>query len=408
MGYLQQQIIHIQAFGSVALLVGFLVAATLLQTRASAQSKKYLETLSPAVRETDLFKSAAGYVERRNVSLINVFTGPGHAVPVWFLILVVLAGSLLTYFGAEFIADGNTKSYVLGGAYATRVGPIDPGLKQYQSGTVFVVSMAFLGAYIWTIASLLRRINNYDMRPNTYYFLSIRILTACLVAVIARHMADALPALSGLLPGNRAASTNAALGGSVVNAGAPWVLAALGFVIGLKPNLFLSELWQASADKLLGKLPRQRPPTPASLPQELPLSMLQGLVDDKIERLIELDIDSCQKLATENAIVVWLRTTYNLDIILDWVAQAQLCVLFDGDKVEPLRKLGIRDIFAYFAAITDRDAREAVKDEIAIPLAIINSHVTVIGENPAFQRLNQLRKAVQIDRPVQAGLALAA
>jgi hypothetical protein len=374
-----QQIIHLQAVGSVILLVGFLVATTLLQQRSMLQSADVLNTAPPRVKQTDLFTSATAYFERRKVP--NLFTSSSHDVPVWFLILVVLFCSVATYFGAEFFANADTPSYVLGGAYAVGSEVADASLKKYQSGTVFIGSMAFLGAYIWTIANLVNRINNNDMSPTTYYFLSIRILTACLVAGVARHMAEAVPGLHDVI----ALKSDPA--------GFPVGLAVLGFLIGWNPTLWIRELLLQGAKLFHLQTATQRPASQANLPQDMALTMVQGMVDDKIQRLMELDVDNCQKLAEENAVLLWVRTSYNLELIADWVAQAQLCTRFEDDKIESLRRVGIRDIFDYRAAIAADPARAAVESVLQIPLDIIANHATGIDGDPAFQRLRQLRNA---------------
>jgi hypothetical protein len=378
--YLVQQIIHVQAIVSVVLLVGFLVATTLLQQRTMMRSTEVLQTAPQRVTQTDLYASALAYFKRRQVP--NLFTSTSHLVPVWFLILVVFTCSIATFFGAEYFADATTPSYVLGGAYATGSHVADAGLMKYQSGTVFVGSMAFLGAYIWTIATLMNRINNNDTNPTTYYYLSIRILTACLVAGIARHMAEAVPFLRDVISLKSDPE------------GFPVGLAVLGFLIGWNPTLWIQELLNQGAKLFKLQTIAQRQAAQQNLPQDMALTMVQGMADDKIERLMELDVDNCQKLAEENAIILWLRTSYNLELITDWVAQAQLCTRFEDDKVESLRRVGIRDIFDYVAAIANDPALTAVQGVLQIPLGIITNHATEIAADPAYKQLQQLRTAL--------------
>ena len=169
----------------------------------------------------------------------------------------------------------------------------------------------------------------------------------------------------------------------------------LGFLIGWNPTLWINQLTHWGAKLLKLETPRQRQAAQANLPQDMALSMLQGMVDDKIERLIEIDIDNCQKLAEENAVIVWLRTAYNLELIADWVAQAQLCIRFEDNKILALRQVGIRDIFGYVAAISDDAARAAVQTVLQIPAPIIANHALAIAADPAFERLRQLRVALQ-------------
>jgi hypothetical protein len=379
--FFMSQIVHLQAASSVFLLTGFLVAAIFLQQRALAQSGAVLLTASDRVRGTELFQSAHAYFERRRIR--NPFLNRTYAIPVWFLILVVLFGSFFAYFGAEYFADAETPSYVLGGAYAVGGSSADSAVRRYQSGTVFIESAAFMGAYVWILAALMARIRNNDINPINYYLLSMRILVACLVASIVRHIADAVPVLH-----------------TIVNyksdpAGYPVGLAVLGFVIGWNPTLWLPELYLWASATFKSPVPAQRAVLARNLPQDMPLLMVQGMVDDKIRRMHALDIDSCHKLAKENAIVLWARTAFNLELIADWVAQAQLCVLLEDDKIEALRRAGIRDVFGYVAAISSEPGRKALQGVLSMPPDLLARQSAAIIQDPAYQRLLQLRKALQ-------------
>ena len=378
-------VIHVQAVGSVFLLCGFIIASTLLQQKAVTKSKELLETTTAEVKSTALYQSALLYMNRRHEAAMNFFSNPAFAIPIYFLVLVVLFCSIVSYFGAEAFSSGETPSYVLGGAAAANPGFDHAKLAKFQSETVFIGSMAFLGAYVWVIGNLINRINNYDTSPITFYFLSVRILTACLVAGIARQIFEALPYHEILYNSDHE----------------PVGLAVLGFLIGWNPSLWTTELVErGSAFWKLG-IPRQRWPKAENMPQNMTLSMIQGLVDDKISRLQELDVDNCQKLACENAVLIWLRTSYNLEVIVDWVAQAQLCVLYEPEKIQSLRANGIRDIFSYHDEISDAASLTAVQTIVQAPKEIIERHKTTLSACPVFQRLDELRKALSINQPSQ-------
>jgi hypothetical protein len=221
--------------------------------------------------------------------------------------------------------------------------------------------------------------NNNDMSPITFHFLSVRILTACLMACIARFVIEAIPGLKSV----------------VAPDGSPPVgLAVIGFVIGWKPTFWIDELYNQALKLLKTTVLTQRKPDQANLPQNMSLLMIQGMADGKIDRLMELDIDNCQRLARENAIILWLRTPFNLEIIVDWVAQAQLCVLLEDDKIEALRRIGVRDIFGYLESIAPPPTRAAVQGILQIPIEVIEGHIEYIAKEPAFTRLQELRKAI--------------
>ena len=375
MEHLEHLSVYLQAGGSVLLLVGFLLVTTMLQQRAMVQTTVVLDSASSAVKMTQLYESACAYFERRKVP--GLFSSPAHLISIWALLFIVFLCALMTFFGAAFFSQDATPSYVLGGARA--VGPATPELAGYQSATVFTASMAFLSAYIWMIAQIVNRINNDDMNPISYHFLSVRLLTACLMAGIARLVIEAIPELKTVI---------APAGGP------PFGLAVIGFVIGWKPTFWIDELYDWALKLLRSTRLKQRKPAQDNMPQDMSLLMIQGMIDGKIERLQELDIDNCQRLARENAVILWL-TPYNLEMIVDWVAQAQLCMLFEDDKIEALRKIGVRDIFGYLEMIAPPDTRTAIHGVLqTVPIEVIAGHLDYIAKEPAFTRLQELRKAI--------------
>jgi hypothetical protein len=382
--FLRAHAVHFQALGSVILLSFFIVATTILQKKSLDRSRDLLNSATDAVRETALYKSAVLYMDRRSEAASGMFTSATYSLPIYFLVCVVFFCSIVTYFGAELLACGNscqpTPSYVLGGVLAADPFADPDVLARVQSQTVFMASMAFLSAYVWVIGSLVNRINNYDTSPITFYYLSVRILTACLVAGIARHIIEVIP-LSAALQAPKSETI---------------LLAVLGFLIGWNPSLWTADLLRWAAAVWRSGIPRQRLPNADSMPQSMMITQLQGLVDDKAARLVELDIDNCQKLACENAILIWLRTPYNLELIVDWIGQAQLCVLFEPEIVNALRQNGIRDIFSYRAQIADDASLAAMHGITKVSKEFVAGHRGTIDADPAFQRLSQLRKALGV------------
>ncbi|MFL9896251.1 hypothetical protein [Paraburkholderia sp. RL17-381-BIF-C] len=367
--------VHVQAAGSVLLLVTVVIGTAILQRRLILTSINILGEMSDSTKATALWKNAHRYFERRDV---NVFISPAHRIPVYFLLLVVLFCSMVTYFGAEFFSAPDrpvTPSYVLGGAFASMSAPKD--LRNYQSGTVLIGSIAFLGAYLWTIAQLINRVNNDDISPATYYFLSIRIITACIFSGIARHVVEALPMNKFLYSGE-----------------VPVGLAALGFVIGWNPTLWIDQLVEQIGNYLKRKIPSQRWPAQSAMPLNMTLIFIQGLVPDKIERIRELDIDNFQKLAHENPLVIWVRTSYTLELVIDWIAQAQLCLLFDDEKVQLMRIHGIRDVFCFVETVNDSPSLKELSQLINVSEPLLSKSVAALTGCPAYLHLEELKSSL--------------
>jgi hypothetical protein len=372
-------VIHLQALGSVVLLCSFLVATTVFQQRALQRSRDTLQNAANDIKFTVSYASAQDFLDRRQAP--SLFFNPTYAIPAWFLILVVLLCSVVTYFGAELMRSDTTPSFVLGGVKAAKAGPVAPDLAQFQAETLFTSSIAFLGAYVWLIANLMTRLNNYDTSPVTYYFMAIRVLSAFIVAGIARLVLEGIPLLHSLIGGG----DNGPVG-----------LAVLGFAIGWNPALWIDQIGLWIADFFKSRIPQQRWPQGDDLPENKPLSMIEGMLDSKINRLMELDIDNAQRLACENSVLIWLRTSYNLETIVDWIAQAQLYRLLDAGKVRALRANGIRDIFGYMTAIADDAGIASVHAILNVSENIIGKQRAAVADDPAFQRLGQVKNALKV------------
>ncbi|MSP00708.1 MAG: hypothetical protein EXR07_06625 [Acetobacteraceae bacterium] len=351
----------------------------MFQQRDATQRTTILESAPVAVKCTEFFQSANAYFARRKDK--TIFWDRDYVIPVYFLVLTVVFWSVLSFLGPSIFASDGPTSYVWGGVYAIGGKMSGPDLAKYQSSTLFVVSVAFLVSYYRIISGLIGRINNNDIRPSMYHFFTVRIMKSCLLAIAARHVVEALPDMGNVL--NKSAGDY------------PVGLAALGFAIGWDSKWASTALLHAIRNFLGWQSKNQREVDPNHLPQNMSLLEIQGMVEEKIERLSEIDVDNCQKLAEENPVIIWVRTLYTLEVVIDWIGQAQLCVLFEAATVAVLRNLGVRDIFCYLDVISCPEACAAIHDATKIPVALLKQHVTSIRSDPSFLRLDQLRDSLR-------------
>ena len=164
-----------------------------------------------------------------------------------------------------------------------------------------VLKFAFVGAYIFSVQSLVRRFFQSDLRPSAYTSVLVRFVVA-LSAMLALHQLLEIPTRTE---------------------------AAIAFVVGIFPTIALQALERA-AEQVLGGVVHQ--PT-----ADYPLSQIDGLDIWYQARLVEEGIEDMQNLATSNLVDVMLHTRVPVDRLIDWVDQAHLYLHLDHAET------GLRD-----------------------------------------------------------------
>lgn len=261
-----------------------------------------------------------------------------YILPVLFATVITLMGSTTMIFGPILI-DGAFKDVylLLGGPFVNAEGvPIGDICTRKLSGCaekaktlqyLQVSTFAFVGAYIWALTHIMRRLNVIDLDANAYYSVGIRIILSNFLAIVL---------FMGLHP-------------SVSKHFPQWV-PAIAFLIGWFPQRFFHFL-REKVFTLLGLRQKEA--------KSLPLEMIQGAQLFQRTRLSEAGIDDAENLANANLLELLIRTPFNPRLLIDWISQAKLYVLF-RDKIYTLREARVRTIFDLRSTMADEEAKKAL------------------------------------------------
>ena len=177
------------------------------------------------------------------------------------------------------------------------------------------VTLAFLGAYFFSLQMLFRRYVLKDLRGSAYVAVSVRIILAVIGIWILMAVGDEISLSHEQL-------------------------LVAGFVFGVFPRV----IWQVveSVFKKVGGL------VVPSMISQLPVSDLDGLTVWHEARLEEEDIENIPNMATADLVELLLNTRLPPERIIDWTDQAILYTQLgpqgkgEGDARQKLRAHGIR------------------------------------------------------------------
>jgi hypothetical protein len=362
-------LVIIGALGSLVLLISW------VQNTGVAKQKEILGgVVDFPVANSSYYRLACNYFDQ--VKAVRL--GGGYVPPILFLFSLISFCGSVAYFAPQWTHYLGTPSYILGGTFILAAHS-SPEIGVYQSGTVLMGTMAFVGAYVYILRELISRINNNDISPITYYYFCIRIITATMVAGVVRH------ALAFLDPG-------ASTGGEIT--------VVVGFVVGLQPDLWVA-FAISKVSKRFGLLGEQADPAQANVPSNGSLLLIVGLSEDKRTRLEELNIDSCQALAAHNPFIIWARTSYQLLHIVDWMAQAQLAERVGDVGLMRLRQIGVCNIFALVQVWSGASVAQVANQIPQMTPEIATDLLLYIQGSPDFKRLKEVYQLIGDDAASQ-------
>jgi hypothetical protein len=242
-------------------------------------------------------------------NLYQTVYSPGQFVVYVALVVVI---SLVTFWGYAGCNEGQT------------CGPLMDG------ETMGLIFFAYLGAYVFSVQELVRRYNTFDLQPQVYSSMAIRMLIAVAIVYVAAPVLKADP------------------GGG----GEPLWPAVVAFAIGVFPTQglhFLSKI----ASRILTPEPSQR--------VALPLGNLLGIGPWHESRLVQMGIDDAQNLATVDIRRLLLTTQFDTQQIAHWVDQAILYVRV-GERIARFRDAQISSYHELRLALARTPGEQAGED----------------------------------------------
>ncbi|HXW49264.1 MAG TPA: hypothetical protein VEK31_07475 [Xanthobacteraceae bacterium] len=220
---------------------------------------------------------------------------------------------------------------------------------QYFYSTLTILTITFVGSFIFALRYLVRAIANFDLAPLTFFRVTVNMILAMAVAVTLWRT---LPDLTSVFFGAKEGAAGDATVGTL------WYGTA--FLIGFFPDLGLNFL--------LERIPLPFKRDRDDLLKECAVASIEivdGIDVWKRFRLEETDIVDVQNLAALNPIILFVETPYPFYTCFDWIAQAQLCTIVGPDRFIELRRRHIRTVFDLERAVFGPHSTEKARKIVA-------------------------------------------
>ena len=339
----------------IAVMVIFmpLTAVSFLHFRLPQKKREFDRIVG--VLKSDAVPGKSGSSESESIVVNTAFKGADYVLPVFFVTFFSILGfyilfannGLVMFVGMTWVAESATASG-----------------RMYGSSLV-ACGFAFLGAYIWSIQYIFRRMVTLDLPPGAYYSVGTRLVFSSFVALLYNHLANGI---EGDLMNTR----------SVVDGQLPLIA----FLTGIFPERLLNWMQEVVG----GKFSRSK--DHAAL---LPLEMIEGISSFQSARLSEVGIENVQNLAHSSLVEIAVKTPFKPRIIADWMAQARLCLEFK-QETNKLRNAGIRSILDF-----EEIAEAGLLDQLAIRSGLdVGLLEAVYCANKGELAVKQLRHAYDV------------
>lgn len=336
---------------AIAIMISFmpLTAITYLHYRLPQKQEEYgliCKTLGAEHNDPEMFS----FVLRQDESAMD------YVLPVFFVSVFSILGFHILF--------SNSAVVLFNGAEWVLTPHETYGSPAYRRNIVSI-GMAFLGAFIWSIQYIFRRMVTLDLPPGAFFSIGTRMVYSSFLAVI----------FQSVLPVG-VDSDGFGLGSQFI---------VVSFLIGIFPERALSWI-RDSVGQVFAR--------PSASAEQLPLEMIEGISGLHKARLFELGIDNIQNLAHASLMELVLKTPFKPRVLVDWMAQARLCLEFKENTTN-IRAAGIRTIMDLQEIFDAND--EELLQELATTAKVKLSYIrTVYIANKDEESIRRLRKAYDV------------
>lgn len=305
-------------------------------------------------------------IEAPNAAALDVRSGGKYRFPrisAWLLSGASFPFIIFTTAGVfVLLTPAGELTKLLSGALGISPSGTDASVSKDYENALAIASLAFVSAYLYSLRLLFKSLIAYELFAIAFLRAFAHMLFAVMLAVMIWRIApDTRPLVNAV-----AEVQNSIVGGNKVTVrpapeaapGAPqtparpeempklWLMLAL--VIGFLPGYSFSWLLQEARMALSRRYRLAAKHAPMA-----PLTVIDGIDFAKAYRLGEANIAGVQNLAAANPIMLHIETSYCMFLIMDWIAQAQLCATAGPERFLLFKKINIRTIFDLERAVLD-------------------------------------------------------
>lgn len=283
--------------------------------------------------------------ETINTLYHNVYSPPQFVI---YIILIVVVTVILA------------TAYV----FRDQQGIIEPGI-------IEIMLFAYLGGYIFSIQELIRRYNTFDLQPQVYSSILVRMLVAIALVFVIVSITGVDDSL--LQPEGTTAEGNSQA----------WMI-IIAFAIGIFPSDGLRWILR-HARRILNP--------PIEQGEGLPLKNILGISTWHESRLSMMGIDNAQNLATVDIPKLLLTTQFDTQQVANWIDQAILYVKV-GDHIDRFREAKINTFHEFqrtMDSFIDDNPADHPNNNTVDNTSRLSSLATVLGLANTYE-LNRLRE----------------